>query len=173
MPALRKLPAEARERLLRVAHTLIIADGRVSVREFLLYTILKRRLGSDAGRAVPVRFKRVGELPGETALVLSLAAAVRLPERAEHAFNAGALLLPGVDVQLTPAAGLRLDDVARALERLNQLAPLAKPQLIKAITATAFADGTTNWRAASTLRMICAALDAPLPPRLMEVEGGD
>jgi hypothetical protein len=53
---------------------------------------------------------------------------------------------------------------------LNQLAPLAKPQLIKAATAAAFVDSDTNWRAASTLRMICAALDAPLPPQVVMAE---
>jgi len=172
MPALRKLPQDARQRLLRVAHMLIVADGRLSVPEFLLFTILKRRLGPDAGRAVPISYRTVRELPGEASLVLSLAAAVRLPERAEHAFNAGALLLPGVDTPFTPGDSIRLDAVSDALDRLNQLAPLAKPQLIKAVTATAFADDATNWGAASTLRMICAALDAPLPPRLLAAEAG-
>jgi Zn-dependent protease with chaperone function len=172
MPALRKLPQDARQRLLRVAHMLIVADGRLSVPEFLLFTILKRRLGPDAGRAVPISHRAVRELPGEAGLVLSLAAAVRLPERAEHAFNAGALLLPGVDTPFTPGESIRLDAVSDALDRLNQLAPLAKPQLIKAVTATAFADDATNWGAASTLRMICAALDAPLPPRLLAAEAG-
>jgi hypothetical protein len=172
MPALRKLPQDTRQRLLRVAHMLIVADGRLSVPEFLLFTILKRRLGPDAGRAVPISHRTVRELPREAGLVLSLAAAVRLPERAEHAFNAGALLLPGVDTPFTSADSIRLDAVADALDRLNRLAPLAKPQLIKAVTATAFADDATNWRAASTLRMICAALDAPLPPRLLAAEAG-
>jgi hypothetical protein len=172
MPALRKLPQDARKRLLRVAHMLIVADGRLSVPEFLLFTILKRRLGPDAGRAVPISHRAVRELPGEAGLVLSLVAAVRLPRRAEHAFNAGALLLPGVDAPYTPGDSIRLDAVAQALDRLNQLAPLAKPQLIKAVTATAFADDATNWGAASTLRMICAALDAPLPPRLLDAEAG-
>jgi Zn-dependent protease with chaperone function len=172
MPALRKLPHDARQRLLRVAHMLIVADGRLSVPEFLLFTILKRRLGPDAGRAVSISHRTVGELPREAGLVLSLAAAVRLPERAEHAFNAGALLLPGVDAPFTPGNSIRLDAVSDALDRLNRLAPLAKPQLIKAVTATAFADDATNWRAASTLRMICAALDAPLPPRLLAAEAG-
>ena len=172
MPALRKLPADVRQRLLRVAHTLIVADGRLSVREFLLYTILRRRLGPDAGRAVPVRYQSVDELPQQAGLVLSLTAAVRMPERAEHAFNAGALLLPGVDVPFTAADALRLDEVSAALDQLNQLAPLAKPRLIKAATAVAFADNATNWRAASTLRMFCAALDAPLPPQLVAVEAG-
>jgi Zn-dependent protease with chaperone function len=170
MPALRRLPPEARQRLLRVSHTLIAADGRLSVREFLLYTILKRRLGPDAGRAVPVRHKSVAELPRQTGLVLSLTAAARAPAKAEHAFNAGALLLGGTDLAFTAGDAIRLDDVSDALDRLNQLAPLAKPALIKAVTATAFVDDSTNWRAASTLRMICAALDAPLPPQLLAVE---
>jgi Zn-dependent protease with chaperone function len=172
MPALRKLPPEARQRLLRVAHTLIVADGRVSVQEFLLFTILKRRLGPDAGRAVPVSHRALREVPREAGLVLSLTAAVRLPARAEHAFNAGALLLPNVDVAFTRPEAIRLDDVSEALDRLNRLAPLAKPQLIKAVTATAFVDDSTNWAAASTLRMVCTALDAPLPPRLLAVEEG-
>ncbi len=172
MPALRKLPQDARQRLLRVAHMLIVADGRLSVPEFLLFTILKRRLGPEAGRVVPISYRTVRELPAEAGLVLSLAAAVRLPVRAQHAFNAGALLLPGVDTPFTPGDSIRLDAVSDALDRLNQLAPLAKPQLIKAVTATAFADDATNWAAASTLRMICAALDAPLPPRLLAAEAG-
>lgn len=170
MPALRKLPEPARSRVLKLAHLLIVADGRVSVREFLLFTILKRRLGPDAGRAVPVRYRAIKERAQDAALVLSLVAAVRLPKRPEHAFNAGALLLPETSVELVRADAIKLDDVSAALDRLNQLAPLAKPQLIKAVTAAAFVDSETNWRAASTLRMICAALDAPLPPQIAAAE---
>ena len=172
MPALRKLPAEERSSLLRTAHLLIAADGRVTVPEFLLFTILKRRLGPDAGRAVPVRFAELSPVSREVGLVLSLVAAVRAPERAEHAFNAGAVTLRGVELKLVAAADIRLDDVSAALDRLNQLAPLIKPQLIKAATAVAFVDGETNWRSATSLRMICAALDAPLPPQVLEAEAG-
>ncbi len=166
MPALRKLSVDGAERLLLLAHGLIAADGRVTLAEFLLFTVLKRRIGRNAQRAVPVKFRNVADIAGDAALVLSLIAAVRLPEKAEHAFNAGALLLPGVEAARTDAAAIRLDEVSAALERLNQLAPLAKPQLIKACTAAAFVDGQTNWKAASCLRTICAALDAPLPPQI-------
>jgi hypothetical protein len=149
---------------------LVVADGRVSVHEFLLFTILKRRLGPDAGRAVPVRYRAVKERAQDAALVLSLVAVVRLPKRPEHAFNAGALLLPDTNVQFVGGDAIKLDAVSAALDQLNQLAPLAKPQLIKAATAAAFVDSETNWRAASTLRMICAALDAPLPPQVAAAE---
>jgi len=172
MPALRKLPVETRSSLLRAAHLLIAADGRVTVPEFLLFTILKRRLGPDAGRAVPVRYAELAPVSRDVGLVLSLVAAVRSPERAEHAFNAGAVTLSGVELNLVAAADIRLDDVSAALDRLNQLAPLIKPQLIKAATAAAFVDGETNWRSATSLRMICAALDAPLPPQVLKAEAG-
>ncbi|HJW53145.1 MAG TPA: M48 family metallopeptidase [Burkholderiaceae bacterium] len=172
MPALRRLPREARASLLRTAHLLVAADGRVTVREFLLFSILKRRLGPEASRPVAVKFDSLLPLASEAGLVLSLVAAVRLPDRAEHAFNAGLLLLRGIDAAFVPAAAVRLDDVSAALARLNELAPLAKPQLIKAATAVAFVDDETNWQAASALRMICAALDAPLPPQVLQVEAG-
>ena len=44
--------------------------------------------------------------------------------------------------------------------------PLAKPVLVKACAATAWDDGDArvDWRAASALRTVCAALDAPMPP---------
>ncbi len=170
MPALRRLPPEPRAKLLRVAHLLIAADGRLTVREFLLFSILKRRLGPDAGRPVPVRYAAVRELAKEASQVLSLVALVRLPERPDHAFNAGALQLKDVDARRVEAEALQLDSVSAALDRLNQLAPLAKPILIKAATAVAFVDDRTNWKAASSLRMICAALDAPLPPQVLAAE---
>jgi hypothetical protein len=168
MPVLRKLPDPTRQRMLKLSRLLIAADGRVTVLEFLLFTILQRRLGPSAGRAVRVRYRSVSERAQDVALVLSLVAAVRLPARPEHAFNAGALLLPECDLQLVLPDAIKLNEVSAALDRLNELAPLAKPQLIKAATAAAFVDNETNWRAASTLRMLCAALDAPLPPQVSE-----
>lgn len=164
VPTLKRLGLAERERLLRLAHALIVADGRVTLMEFLLFTVLKRRVGPDAGRAVPVKYARLEPLAADVGLVLSLIAALRLPERAEHAYNAGILLLPGIDVPRTDAARISLDAVGAALARLNQLAPLAKPAFIKACAAVALVDGATNWKAASCLRTICAAIDAPLPP---------
>jgi Zn-dependent protease with chaperone function len=166
-PTLLKLPAAARERLLLLAHGLIRADGRITLHEFLLFTVLRRRIGRDATRPAPVRFVSLAPLQAEVGLVMSLLASVRLPERPEHAYNAGVLLLEAVEPPRVSTEAIDLDAVARALDRLNLLAPLAKPRLIKAFTAVAFVDGRTHWKAASCLRTICAALDAPLPPQLL------
>jgi Zn-dependent protease with chaperone function len=170
VPTLKKLGVADRERVLRLAHALIVADGRMTLMEFLLFTVLRRRIGPDAGRSVPVKFARLEPLAADVGLVLSLIAALRLPERPEHAFNAGLLLLPGIDAARTDAQRIALDAVGAALTRLNQLAPLAKPAFIKACAAVALVDGATNWKAASCLRTICAAIDAPLPPAAAEVQ---
>jgi len=170
-PTLLKLAAAARERLLLLAHGLIRADGRVTLHEFLLFTVLRRRIGRDAHRPAPVRFRSLAPLAAEVGLVMSLLASVRLPERPEHAYNAGVLLLPGVDPPRVSTEAIELNEMSRALDRLNQLAPLEKPRLIKACTAVAFVDGETHWKAASCLRTICAALDSPLPPQLLDDAG--
>jgi hypothetical protein len=163
-PALRKLPPSSGERLLLLAHTLIAADGRVTLPEFLLFTVLKRRVGSASQRAAPVRYPKLAPLATDVAQVLALMAQVRRGERAASAFAAGAALLP--DLTLTMPTAVSLDAVSQALTRLNELAPLAKPAVIKACAAVAFVEGRTNWQAASALRTVCAALDAPLPPQL-------
>lgn len=166
-PTLLKLAVASRERLLLLAHGLIRADGRVTLHEFLLFTVLRRRIGRSAHRPAPVRFRDLTPLVAEVGLVMSLLASVRLPERPEHAYNAGVLLLQGIEPPRVPTEAIDLDAVARALDRLNQVAPLAKPRLIKAFAAAAFVDGKTHWKAASCLRTICAALDAPLPPQMI------
>ncbi len=167
MPTLRRLPASAAQKLLMLAHTFIAADGRITLAEFLLYTVLKRRLGANASRAVPVRYRAVTEIRDEAALVLSLIANVRVADVPERAFKAGVAVLPGFDAAFVPQSKISLDAVAAAFEKLNQLAPLVKPGYIKACTAVAYVDGETNWRAASCLRTTCIALDSPLPPQVI------
>lgn len=173
MPALRKLPPSGGDRLLMLAHTLILADGRMTLAEFLLFTVLKRRIGTDAQRAVPLRYRAVTELPEDAARVLSLLAHVRDPQTPSRVFALAVPELPAVTLTLMGREEMALDRIAAALDRLNQLVPLAKPGFIKACAAVALADGgAPHWKAASCLRTICAALDSPLPPALQAAEGG-
>jgi Zn-dependent protease with chaperone function len=165
MPALRTLDNAQREALLQAARVLIEADGRVTLAEFLLFTVLKRRLApAGAGARAPRRLA-LADAPGEAALVLSLIAGVRLPADPQRAFAAGRSLLPACG-PFTPAAAIELARVSAAFDRLAGLAPLQMPQLVKACIAAAFVDGSTEWKAASCLRTLCAALDCPLPPQL-------
>jgi hypothetical protein len=167
MPALRKLPAASGDRLLMLAHTLILADGRMTLAEFLLFTVLRRRIGKDSQRPVPLRYKAVRDVADDAALVLSLLAHVRDAQDPAGAFDAAQLALPDVPLTLMRTDELALDRIAASLDRLNQLVPLAKPVFVKACAAVVLQGGSTNWKAASCLRTICAALDSPLPPAVM------
>jgi hypothetical protein len=169
MPALRTLTPAQRDALLQLSHILIQADGRVTLAEFLLYSVLKRRL-------VPVRSGarslRIAEVAPEATVVMSLIACVRLPQEPQRAYAAGRALLPGAG-ELIAQQALSLAQVSGAFDRLAQLAPLEKPQLVKACFAIAFLDGQSHWKAASCLRTLCAALDCPLPPQVDSAEAAE
>lgn len=169
MPALRKLAPAERARLLALARTLIAADGKVTLPEFLLYTVLEARLAVAPAQG-GTGFPALRDLLAEAAMVLSLIAVVRDRSAPAHAYHAGARLLEGVAPEPLGREALALDRVAAALHRLNRVAPLAKPQLIKACAAVAFVDGASTWEAASCLRTVCAALDCPLPPQVEAAE---
>jgi Zn-dependent protease with chaperone function len=196
MPALGQLSGPQRTGLLATAGQLVAADQRITLAEFVVQTVLLRRLDAHAGRAVPVRFAHITALRAETALLLSLVAHVAVAKTAEPplapvpksalepafelpppkpveaealaAFLRGAghcaeLELTARDFQAAPAIGF--DSVHAALARVNQLAPLAKPALVKAWLAAGSADGKLlSITSADVLRALCAAIDAPIPP---------
>lgn len=169
-PVLRAWPPADRRALLGAAQTLVATDGRISLEEFLLLTVIKRRLDPEAAAPVGVAYRSVHEVMSPAGLVLSLIAALRCPQDASRAFAPGAAALALPDLPFTAAQAIRLPDIVLALEALNRLAPLAKPALIKAATAVAFMDDATRWRAASALRSLAIALDCPLPPRLSALD---
>jgi hypothetical protein len=170
MPALKQLTADERATLLTMAGKLIAADNKVTLVEFVLQTVLTRRLDSHAGRATLVRFASLLALRSESALLLSLVAHIAAAGAVQAAldnFLRGAACCPELALSpadLPPAAAIGFVQVKLALDRTNQLAPLAKPALIKALAAAAGNADILPIATADTLRAICAALEAPLPP---------
>lgn len=175
MPALRQLTLAERAPLLANVTRLIAADQRISLDEFVLQTVLTRRLDMHAGRAVPVRFLSLPELQHESAVLFSLTAHVMaslLHQPAVSLFMRAAMACPQLTLSerdLLAAHALDFGIVKAALDRSNQLAPLAKPVLIKAMLAMVGEPAAIPLLAADLLRAMCAALDAPMPPRVAEV----
>ncbi|MBC3862743.1 M48 family metallopeptidase [Undibacterium jejuense] len=169
MPALKQLSSENKAQLLSVASKLIAADQKMSQSEFVLQTVLERRLGPQAGRMVKVKFNAVTALKSEVQLLLSLVARSHSDDaQAGIAFQRAAATLPELAFQsrdLLPPATLDFFVVRQALEKLNQLAPLAKPFLIKAVLAAATRPQQERMDAEmlDLVRGICAAVDAPVP----------
>jgi len=169
MPALRQLPPPERISLLSAVDKLIAADNRFTLAEFVLQTVLTRRLAPRASRMTPILFDRLALLKDEVALLLSLVAHVAVPSSAARikAFMLGADICPQLGLSATQfkdAAAIKFPAVQQALDRANQLAPLAKPQLMKALLAAAGNNAPLAIPSADILRAICAAIEAPIPP---------
>jgi Zn-dependent protease with chaperone function len=169
MPVLRQLNTAEREELLATADRLIAADNTLTLAEFVLQTVLTRRLAAHAGRATPVRYHDLSALKEDCAMLLSLVAHVAASGAAakpEDLFAAGAARLQAgmLSSGLLPVSAIDYTGVSAALDRAHQLAPLAKPALIKALLAAAGDIEPMPVATADLLRAICAALDAPVPP---------
>lgn len=171
MPALRQLAIADRTLLLANVDRLIATDRRMTLYEFVLQTVLTRRLDARAGRATPFRFSALTELKAECAILFSLAAHVAAPllqQSAAALFMRAARTHPQLELSeedLIVVQALRFARVKLALDRANLLAPLATPMLIKSLVAIVDADLTMPMplEMADLLRAICAAIDVPMP----------
>lgn len=170
MPALKQLPERDRTALLATVNRLIAADNRRTLAEFVLQTVLIRRLDAHAGRATPVRYADVSALKEDCIVLLSLVAHVAASTThltAASLFIAGAQHCKSLNLlpqDLRPVGALDFARTKLALDHAHQLAPLAKPILIKALLAAAGNLDPLPVTIADLLRAICAALEAPIPP---------
>jgi len=163
-PTLKSLPPDERAAFLVLLQQLIEADRRVTLEEFVVATMLEAMLGEGAGRAVPVSYRTLEPLAEDAQLILSLIAhAVKANSAAAFAQGLKDLELP---LTLVDARAISLADVKAALARLNRLAPMQKPRLVKALVHCALANGQLSLTDAELLRAICSTLDSPLPPFL-------
>lgn len=187
VPALRTLEAPERAEFLRQIDHFITTDQRITLDEFVLQTLLTRRLALTSQRLTPVKFHAAGQLAPQIGLLLSLFAHVASKEEASKAafsekneaekmgahqrnaqerLNSAAQLL-NLRLSLTPATQLGFRAVLAALDEMNQLAPLQKPALIKALVSAGLnARGHFDAKVVDLMRSVCAALDCPLPPLL-------
>jgi Zn-dependent protease with chaperone function len=166
LPTLRQLPQPDREKLLERIKALIDADGRVTLREFVLLTLCRSQLG--ARRNPGVKYRDIDAVRAESEIVLSLLA--HAGKGGMAAFDRGMAALGGTGGVLRAPSELNVTIVENALNELALLAPLKKPILVKACAAVAMADDKLMVAEAELLRAICAVLDSPLPPILETLE---
>ncbi|HEY8100735.1 MAG TPA: M48 family metallopeptidase [Burkholderiaceae bacterium] len=175
MPALRQLSDFERTRVLKMVDKLIAADNKITIAEFVLQTVLTRRLDERSGRAISVKFPSLSALREESALLLSLIAYVvasTTHEEPSISFRRG--IAACMALKLTPESLSAMGDInfikiRHALDRLNQLAPLEKPALIKMLSAATDQTTTLPITTADVLRAICAAIEVPVPPNVAAV----
>jgi len=168
LPLLAALGRAERAAFLDLLRRVIVADGRVTLREFVLHTLLDDALGERRPTARQVRYRSLTQLPGETRTVLSL-----LAHAAARGGDAGklfgeALAATGLrdGEPILPLGDITLDGVQTSLRRIAHLAPLAKPALVKGCVAAVHGAGPIGPAETELLRTVSAAIDCPLPMAL-------
>lgn len=162
VPAIKAQKQAARDAFVADLAAVVEADRRVTLREFVLFSLLRQRLREGAGQPIATRFRRVEDLAGDVHAVVSLVALAASEPGLAFA-QASQVLGFGWKAPIDKE-DLGTARVSEALERLRHLAPLRKPAVLKACAEAAAADGRIGVAEAELVRMVAATLDCPMPP---------
>ncbi|WP_207885258.1 M48 family metallopeptidase [Pseudomonas sp. 30_B] len=163
MPALKQLDTKAFHTLRENMALLIKLDGKVKLLEWTLLRIIERHLQPGRGKIGSVALAALAE---ECATLLAFLARVGEtgPVETGQAFADAWGTLPFAP-RPVPAEG-SLRDLESALKKLEQLRPLQKPQLLKALARCIEHDGRISTGEAELMRAVADILDCPMPPLL-------
>jgi Zn-dependent protease with chaperone function len=160
LPALKTLSQSQYQAFKKDLLRLIKADDEVSLFEWCLYRIVT----SSYEEKVSSGNKRLGQV--QDAIQVLLTAACR--DLSDAAFI-GALAaaerhLKGVSLQKEINRSFSIAALDSAIKELEQLRPLDKPVLLKALAAAIEADGKVTEEETELFRAIADCLDCPVPP---------
>lgn len=164
--ALRQLTHEDRVQLMACLNGMLPRDGDVALHSYVLRKLAQMHLRDDLNPGARVSRLTLQDVQQDAQVLFSVIARHGHDDEtsARRAYEAGMHHLfprerPAYGVTGAWAAAL---DVA--LSRLDQLAPIAKEQLIEAMVATVTHDQQLTIGEAELLRAVCASVHCPLPP---------
>ncbi|MFC3113946.1 M48 family metallopeptidase [Cellvibrio fontiphilus] len=163
--ALKQLSAAQQQNFLSGLNRLIQADEKVSLMEWAIHRIV---LHNICPAPLPLSKYSLQQMHEECQLLISLMAYTGATNQAnaEMAFALASRVLPFKQFTLLARSAIKLDAVDAALTRLNQLQPLQKPQLLKAMNLCVMQDGKLHIAEAELLRALADGIDCPIPPQL-------
>jgi len=117
--------------------------------------------------------KKLHDVLPHTQMLLSLLAyaGANTEVQATEAYARAIAQLPPPILPILPRTQVKLSDVDTALDALNHLKPLQKPQLLKAMSECVLHDGKITLREAELYRAIADSLDCPIPPLITNPVG--
>jgi len=172
LPSLRQLSTPQYELFKSIVERLIELDGRISLFEWILKQLVFHHL-QRVFEKVPVGARRYltrKQLSGEIALLLSVMAQIDTQHNftSQEAFDAAREHLPDIDIALVAGDDISFVKLEAALEKLSNLVPLEKSDLLKACATTLTADGKVSVKEAELYRAISEILDCPTPLLLVK-----
>lgn len=162
LSALKQLSADQQNKFLECMNALINADKKISLMEWALYRIVVHNIYQAPSQE---RKHSLQHQQTECAILLSVLAHAGTTNvtDAQHAFARAQAELK-FTIELLPKDQIQLADLDKALDKLNRVKPLQKPQLLKAMSQCVLQDNRVTITEAELFRAIADSLDCPVPP---------
>lgn len=173
MPALRHMSGPQCEQFGNAVDSLVDADNRISLFEYMLTRMLNKGVLPKAAPAPPVvAYPAMRPLAGDAGILLSALATAdgKAAGAARAAFDAGVRRLQ-LDQPLAMAAAPGVAQIDAALDRISRASPAIKRRVVEACAFTVAQDGVVQAEEGELLRAVTTALDCPLPPLVEEGVG--
>jgi Zn-dependent protease with chaperone function len=168
IPALKQLSLDQYRVFRDNLIALIEIDARVELLEWTLQKILFNHLDGQFFKLKQMqrRYFDVGQMKPEIELLLSIMAYAGDQDQneIEAAFAAAVGTLEISGLQLLAKNEIKLSGLDRALQKLADLKPLKKPQLLLACATSAAHDQNISSVEVEVLRAFADVLDCPMPP---------
>ncbi len=147
---------------------IIASDRVINLNEWIVQRFLMQQLDQHFGFRKPARAKyaRLEQVKTEVATLLSLIANVGQSNThdARQSFEAGATQTGLRELEFVTLEHFKLATLNRALDKLAQLRPLVKPQLLKSCMAVILYNEKMTSSEFELMRTISSCLDCPMPP---------
>jgi len=173
-PALKQRPAPQLNYLIDLAGRLIDVDGEIDLYEYCFYRILVSNLGQAIDPSRRQKRRRASREPVRQAAIDLLRVVARHghsnEDEQERAFSAGAAAFGKWGSTFGYAADheYSVAILDKSLEILLALNGDGQQMLLEAVTAVVMSDKSLSIAEAELIRAICASLDCPLPPILIQ-----
>ena len=161
LPALKTLDPQAKEKLKKVLDALAMADGTLTPREFVFYTLIVRGISSTPSGTSATQTLEALSQPFAVLLAHVAAASSSRRERVAAAFSSG---MNAAGIKAVSPDVMTLAALKSAFDALAMLRFEDKPRVMKALAAAAACDGFIAVNELELIRAAGAALDWPVPP---------
>ena len=169
LPSLKQLSQAQLDDFLLALQQLIKADNKISLMEWSVYRIMLHNLQVEP--SMPA-LHSLNNLRSECQLLLSMLAyaGAQTPQQASSAFAQAMRVLGFTELTLLPKSAAQLAALDLALEKLQRVKPLQKPQLLKAMGESVIHDQQIKLAEAELFRAIADCLDCPVPPFIADAK---
>lgn len=172
IPRLRSLSMQEYEKFIGATRWMVSSDGKVDIFEFMLQKVLERHLSNhflNYGGA-KTRFTKMNQLTDELNVLISTMAGIGANggEELATAYEAASSDLAQLEFSekliILPPERCGLQEVDKALNKLDQASPMIKKHVLHACGLAVMHDGEMKCSEAEMLRAIADSIGCSLPP---------